>query len=378
MNVAIIGAGASGVMTALAIKELNKNIKVDLYEKEDRILKKLAATGGGKCNLGNLDINENYFNNTNYIKDFVNDFDKTSYLNYFNKYNLKLTNDNNLLYPYSKTASMVINFFKERLSDTNVNILLNAEVKNIDFKNKLINNKKYDYIVISIGSKALYNNNVYSLLKNDFSITKLEQSLVGFISNQIKDMKEIRQQAKVSLIRNSNIIIEQKGEIQFKNDGLSGICIMNLSAKYQTGDCIEIDFFPNDSVEDIIKKISNKNLNTINCFKYSLENKIIKLINNKNKNIDELSNEQLVDFINSYKKFRLNVNGLYDYKFSQVVRGGVNLKEVNSFESIKYKKVFLTGEILDIDGLCGGYNLWFAFNSGMKVGEDICKYVLEK
>lgn len=374
MNVAIIGAGASGVMTALSIKENNNLINVDLYEKEEKILKKLAATGGGKCNLGNVDIKPSYFNDENYISNFMN-YNINSYLEYFRKYNLKLTQDNNLLYPYSKTSSMVINFFKERLIETKVNVLLNKEIYNIDFKNKIVNNKKYDAIVIAIGSKALYNNNVYKLVNKDFDTTNLKQSLVGFTSSQIKDMKEVRQQAKVSLIRESKTIISQMGEIQFKNDGLSGICVMNLSAKYQQNDFIEIDFFPKDEINDIVNSIKNKNYTTSNCFKYSLENKIIKLINYKEKNIDDLTNEQLINFINLYKKFKLEVNGLYDYKFSQVVRGGVSLKEVEGFESIKFKKVFFTGEILDVDALCGGYNLWFAFNSAMKVGEEICKFV---
>ncbi len=377
MNVAIIGAGASGVMTALSIKENNNLINVDLYEREEKILKKLAATGGGKCNLGNNDIKSNYFNNEVYINNFMK-YNIKSYLEYFEKYNLKVTNENNLLYPYSKTASMVINFLKERLNTTNVNILLNTEVKKINFKDKIINNKKYDAIVVAIGSKALTNCNVYNLLNNDFKITNLRQSLVGFTSNQIKDMKEVRQQAKVSLIRNDSVVLQQYGEIQFKQDGISGICIMNLSSKYEKNDYIEIDFFPKDEIEDIIKNIKNKNLTTSNCFKYSLENKIIKLVNFKENKIDNLSNVELIKFINLFKKFKLEVNGLYDYKFSQVVRGGVDLKEVKEFESIKYKNIYFTGEILDIDALCGGYNLWFAFNSGMKVGEDICKFVLEK
>ncbi|MFI3329520.1 MAG: aminoacetone oxidase family FAD-binding enzyme [bacterium] len=374
MNVAIIGAGASGVMTALSIKENNNLINVDLYEKEEKILKKLAATGGGKCNLGNKDIKPSYFNNEKYITNFMN-YNVNSYLEYFNKYNLKITSDNNLLFPYSKTASMVINFFKERLEITKVNVLLNKEVTNINFKDKTINNKKYDAIVIAIGSKALNNNNVYKLLNKDFDITNLKQSLVGFTSNQIKDMKEVRQQAKVSLIRKQNNVITQTGEIQFKNDGISGICIMNLSAKFEENDYIEIDFFPKDDINDIINCIKNKNYTTTNCFKYSLDNKIIKLIKCNERKIDELTDDELIKFINLYKKFRLNVDGLYDYKFSQVVRGGVNLSEVNEFESVKYKKVFFTGEILDIDALCGGYNLWFAFNSAMKVGEEICKFV---
>lgn len=377
MNVAIIGAGASGVMAALSIKENNKNINVDLYEKEEKILKKLAATGGGRCNLGNLDIKPSYFNNENYIYNFMN-YNINSYIDYFNKYNLKLISENNLLYPYSKTSSMVINFFKNRLNETDVNIYLNKEINKIDFKNKVICNKKYDFIVIAIGSKALNNSNVYSILKHDFKITSLKQSLVGFKSDYIKDMKEIRQSAKVSLIRNNKTILEQIGEIQFKQDGISGICVMNLSSKYQGNDFIQIDFFPNESLEKIASSIKSKNLTTKNCFEFSLENKIIKLVNVKETKIDKLTDEELIKFINKYKKFKLEVNGLYDYKFSQVVRGGVDLTEVNNFESIKYKNVFFTGEILDIDALCGGYNLWFAFNSGMKVGEDICKYVLEK
>ncbi len=377
MNVAIIGAGASGVMTALAIKEINKTINVDIYEKEDRILKKLAATGGGRCNLGNLDIKPDYFNNTSYISSFMN-YNVNSYLDYFKKYNLKLVNDGNLLYPYSKTASMVITFFKERLTDEKVNIFLNKEIKKVNFKEKSIDNKKYDFIVLSIGSKALNNNNVYNLLKDDFKITSLKQSLVGFTSSMIKDMKEVRQTAKVSLLRDNKTILQQHGEIQFKQDGLSGICIMNLSSKYETNDYIEIDFFPKDSTDNIIKDIKGKNLTTKNCFKYYLDNKIIKLINTKELFIDELNDTELIIFMNKYKKFKLEVNGLYDYKFSQVVRGGVSLDEVTNFESNKYNKVFFTGEILDIDALCGGYNLWFAFNSAMKVGEDICKYVSEK
>ncbi len=377
MKVAVIGAGASGVMCALNIKELNSNIEVDLYEKEDRILKKLAATGGGRCNLGNSNIQTSCFNNESFIKYFMECYNVNSYLEYFNKYNLSIVEEKNLLYPTSKSASMVIDFFKYRLDKVEVNIICNKEIKRIDYKGSMIDNKHYDYIVISIGSSALYNQNVYSLVKQ-FKLTDLQQSLVGFKSNQIKDMKEVRQSAKVSLIRNGKNIISEVGEIQFKNDGLSGICIMNLSSKYELGDCISIDLFAEQTTNDIVDAIKNKDLTTKDCFNFTFDKKINNLIKIKDIKIDYLNDKELINFVNLYKNLVINIDGLYDYKFAQVVKGGIDLSEVNLFNSKKYPNVFFTGEILDIDGKCGGYNLWFAFNSGMKVGEDICKYVLEK
>ena len=399
MEVAIIGGGASGIACALELKRLNKNLNITILERLDKLGKKILATGNGRCNLSNELINEHCYrsNNDDFLKSINYEESKQTVKEFFNYLGLLLREDNSRLYPYSNMSSSVLDIFKEKLKEENINIIYDFEcidiIKENNYYNIISNTKTVtaSNVVFASGGKSSKvlgsNGSTYPILqKLGHNITSLSPGLtsVKVKENFVKDIKGQRSKVVVKLIKENNLVTESSGEVLFTEYGLSGICIMDLS-NYIDNDSykISIDLMKEFSIDDIKMQIENRILNNP---KVEIKDLLLGIINNKigytlikslmintNKLLKELTEEEIDLIAKTIKDWSFNITDKLSYDNSQVTCGGIDTSEVNylTFKSLKNKNIYIIGELLDIVGLCGGYNLHFAWYSGILAARDI-------
>lgn len=368
MNIIVIGAGPMGIMASISIKKNNPSFNVTLLEKEETIGSRIKVSGNGRCNLGNININEFAYNHPSFVIDILKYQDKLfSYLeevgfSYFH-------DEEGRIYPMSETSTTLIYSLTKLLNKYGVNVLTSSKVTSI---NKV--NNKYevrtentslicDKLVISIGGIAKTNSltNYENVFKNISSnIVPFSSSLTPIKTDNVsKNIEGKRAKANVKLFYKDKLLFKESGEILFKKDGVSGIVIFNVSsilARFHLTSYkdyyLSIDLLPKMSEQELrsILKI-DKTYNTLfhpSIAKNLFENKI------------------------NPKDYRLNIKALYDLSFAQVSSGGININEINLNLSLKNDpNIFVGGEEIDIDGICGGYNIEFAFLCGIKIGEEI-------
>lgn len=378
MKIAIIGGGASGLMAASYISNhaFKNSISIDLYDTMPKLGNKILATGNGRCNLTNINMNAAYYNNEDFVSKVFEKVDYKDVIKYFNKLGLYITIDSEgRVYPYSNSSKSVLDILISSIKNTKV--YLDFNVSNVSFSSNnsyIINKTIYDKVILASGSKSYYNDKKSELINTYLSnlnldFTKTYPSLCGLkVREQIKDLFGLRIKAKVSLVVNKTVVYSEFGEVQFKKDGVSGIVIMNISNIYNKLERPKNAVLEFDFLEDFSRYNSS-------------------LIDYNNLCLEGLINEKLINYIRKYnldiyktlKSFKLNVLDTYDFQFSQVTYGGLSLEEVSSnFELKKYKNMYAAGEILDVCGMCGGYNLTFAFVSAIVISRSICSEIKNK
>ena len=358
MKVAIIGGGACGLVVANVLQK--NNISYTIYEK-NKVGKKILASGNGKANIYNTNLFKTAYNNR-----FAYDLVKEKYLkmvDFFTEIGLYTKTDlEGRTYPYSESSQTVLNCLIKDLKNLKEEYNIETIVKK---NNKYYLNSEddgFDYLVLATGSMAgmikskQTNYNAY-LDSLNIKTTKLYPSLVGFkLADYPKSLSGVRVKVKASLYQKTKLIHEELGEVIFKDDGISGICILNLSFYYnQLNDkknCqIVLDLIPTLDIKDI----------DINNLDGLLNVKLAKYLSN------------IKDPKNALKNLSFDILAPYDFEFCQVISGGISLKDINYNLSLKTdENIFIGGELLDVDGVCGGYNLMFAFCSGLLIGEELC------
>ena len=423
-DIGIIGGGASGVISAVCANiNSNKTKKIAIFEKEDKLCKKVYVTGNGRCNLTNDNIDDDFYYggfNKN-LTEILNKYSSKYIIDYFNNLGLITKSDNTgRIYPYSNSATSVVDVLKYHCNSKNINTFLNFDVDTIKKTSKntyIISNniEKYECkkIIISTGGKSgvnKYSGNGYKILDMlNISHSPIFPSLcpIPTKSNYIKHFKGCRAYGKVTLTykeictdnqKSSFKSIQEVGEIQFTETSLSGICVFNISRfvneYFALGTIkniksknlsVSIDFFPDYTTKQIETIIENKIKSNINneisnlllgLLHYKIAFGIFKYCNiTKEKNVSTLTTAQKNSLINALKSITFEIAQNDNFKNSQVTCGGVPLDKINinTMNYIKDKNIFITGEILDIDGLCGGYNLHWAWVSGILAGKNIIK-----
>ena len=388
--VAIIGGGASGIFSALHLKKLfNNQIDITIFEKNSRIGRKILASGNGKCNLSNQTLLADNIYNNEFATKIYNEFPPIKLREYLDTLGLFTKLDQaNRVYPQTESSNSVLDLMLLHLKNANVIIKTEETVLDIKKQNNkyLVSTKNtsdlFDYVIISTGSKASSklgsNNEGYDIFKKlNVNITPLKPGLVGIKTKKqdVSTLSGIRQKSIVKLYYNDKVIFEELGEVQFKDEGISGIVVMNASsiiARASSNVKITLDLLPNYDKEELIGKLGyiqslNKNISlkelSHGILPKMLANKICDMLKDK-LNIKE--------FVNLSKNYPINVEGTYGFDNAQICVGGVDLKELNeNLELKKHPNIYATGEVLDIDGLCGGYNLQFAFASGFVAANAI-------
>ena len=387
-KIGIIGGGYSGVISAIYA---SKNNEVTILERNSDLLKKLLLTGNGRCNYFNsvMSLDKFHSYNNELIEDIITMDNIEELDNFFINLGLFTKVKNGYYYPYSNQATSVKDLLVSKLNELKVNIKTDYLVKTVEKKdNKFIVNDEleFDKIIISTGGKAYPKTGSdgigYDLLKSfGHKITKLSPSLVQITSDNkyLKELSGIRSEALLSLFDKDKKIKEELGELQFTDYGISGICTFNISSYLREGidnKYILVNFMPLDIKSFTLFMESN---NTIferleGILNYKLIKVLLKLSNISNDDHwNTISNKQKEDLINNLFNYKVNITGTKSFDNSQVTAGGLDLSEINpkTMESKLVDNLYVTGEVLDLDGDCGGYNLTIAFITGYIAGSNI-------
>ncbi len=396
-DVVIIGGGAAGLTAAIVAARKNK--KVTILEKNEKCGKKILLTGNGRCNYWNEDMSISHYHSSNeeHIKEIINEENTKKVLSFFESLGIIPKIKNGYFYPVTEQGLTIYNALLYEAKKLNVEIINNIDVieiiKNDSFiinqnKGKNIKAKK---IILCPGSKAApktgSNGSGYVLASTlNHHIIEPKPALVQLIGEEdyFNKWNGIRIDAKLSLYEDGKYIKEETGQLQLTDYGISGIVTFNLSryvarniSKHE--EIISINFLPwlKENPHKWLKKMSqlNSKINeTLEKFlNYKLINIILKKSGIKKNDWQKLSDKEFSTLVNTITNFKLKITGTKSFENAQVCSGGVPLSEINlnTMESYKTKDLYLAGEILDIDGDCGGYNLGFAWISGIIAGENV-------
>ena len=388
-KVAIIGGGYSGVISAIYA---STNNDVTILERNDKLLKKLLLTGNGRCNYFNSVITLDKFHSysKNIIEEIITMDNIEKLDDFFINLGLIPKVKNGYYYPYSNQATSVKDLLIGKLKELKVNIKTDYLVEKVEKKDDLfiINDElKFDKIIISTGGKAYPKTGSdgigYELLKSfNHNITKITPSLVQITSDNkyLKELSGIRCEANLLLFDNNKKIKEETGELQFTDYGISGICTFNISSYLRDGinnKYILVNFMP-FGIREFNLFMEGSNNTIFERLEGILNYKLIKvLLKLSNISIDEkwsnITSKQKEDLINNLFNYKVNITGTKSFDSSQVCAGGLSLEEINpkTMESKLVKDLYVTGELLDLDGECGGYNLTLCFITGFIAGSNI-------
>lgn len=408
MKIIVVGGGASGLISA--IFSANGKNDITILERNNICGKKILATGNGKCNYWNDDQSIRHYHSSNYelLEKIITSDVKDKVLNFFDSIGIVPKIKNGYYYPYSNQATSIQTALILQAKLLGVKIDTGILVENIIKKDNqysiVTNDKTYfaDKVILATGSKAAPKTGSdgvgYELAKKlGHTVIKPLPALVQINGkgNYFRELSGIKQDVKVSLIENNKVIKEELGEINLTDYGLSGICVMQLSGMIARGleskktEIIMINFMPwlNCDVNEFIswmdersKKVLNRTVTELldGVLNYKLVNFLIKKSNIKlTSRWQDLSKESKLDLANNIIAFKQEVISTNSFDKAQVCSGGIPLSEINinTMESLKSKGLYIIGELLDVDGDCGGYNLGFAWMSGILAGNDISKEI---
>lgn len=377
-DVIILGAGAGGMLCASSIK----NKKVAVVDCATKPAKKIMVTGNGRCNLTNVAVSSNAYNQN--IDKYLRRFDEKKTLNFFEKLGLVVYSDEEgRVYPLSNSAKSVVDVLEYGAKDCNFFLgeKLSQIVKKNDMYEVSLSEKtlKAQNLVIATGGGSI---DILKMLNVEFK--EFVPSLVSLKSKSTRDLNGTRVPNVLVSAKNSlGVSKSERGEVLFRENGLSGIVIFNLSTLFSRCGCfdgnVKIDLLPDmkkDEVENLLRRRKNKDVLLdklfVGMFVNSVSNEIFKQSKiNTNVQCKMLSEEQISLLAKTIKSLNFEICGHLEN--NQVFCGGVPLDALD--ENLMHKKnkgLFFVGEICDVDGVCGGFNLQWAWTSGHIVGEKLC------
>ena len=397
-NVVIIGGGASGIMAALTAAE-DKNNHVILIERQQRIGRKLLATGNGRCNLTNTGASaENYHGeNPDFSISALEAFSPQDTLDFFHALGLMTVEEyGGRVYPLSNSANSVVDVLRFALENSGIELRCATVVREIYRKgngygiitedNELFADKLIVACGGAAGSKLGGVSDGYELLKAlGHKRTGLYPSLVQLVTEAEypRALKGVRADCALRLVSGDAVLAESVGELQFTETGLSGPAAFDISrecAMAGKGPSVSADFFKDYSEEDILTLLKTRceklpQLPASDALTGMLHNRLGRMIVkyaglDQNCPCGKLSPAELEKLAHCCKDFRLKLLGTGGFDAAQVTAGGVKTGGFNpeTLESWFMPGLFACGEVLDVDADCGGYNLQWAWASGRRAG----------
>jgi len=366
-KVAIVGGGAAGLFAAAKLSVCD-DCSVVVFEKSSKVGTKLRASGGGRANLLNRNIQPCHYNHAPFMEIFLKTVNESDIVRDFENMGLRLCADEEgRIYPATFFSQTVIDVLMANMSPK-VQICTETPVRHLQKVGKKwsINDDKktfFDAVVLASGSPAGMipkNQQGYNSYLADLklSCSKLTPSLSGFtIKDYPKELSGCRAKVTLSLACDGKVCFKEDGEVIFKDDGISGIVVLNASSFYNRlktkEKCyLSLDFLCGDDSVDISSYL--KKFGTLSGLLHPKLNRLF----------------QRHPF--DVRDFRLEIQGLYGMEFAQVCHGGISLQELNAdFSLVRFPGLYAIGEMLDIDGVCGGYNLFFAFASAHRAVDAI-------
>lgn len=400
----VAGGGAAGMMAA--ITAARKNSHVILIEHTARLGSKLLQTGNGKCNFTNLDMDKKYYQNENpnFVETVLGKFTVKDTLAFFREIGVYNRERNGYVYPNSETASSLQDALRQEVEHTGVTVLTECNIQTVKKEKEgfVIETDKGTIktvsLILATGSKAApktgSDGSGYALAKGlGHHIVKPLPALVQLTSDNrlCKGMAGVRSTGSVAIYADGKKLAEDLGEIQYTDYGISGIPVFQVSryavkAKDRKEQVLAVvDMLPAFSLEELRRDIQErikreKEKDLISFFAGLLHKKLVQAVVKSlgldmNMTAGQAGEKRLIKILESMKAFSFHITGSRSFEYAQVCQGGVALSEVDAetMESKICKKLYFAGELLDVDGKCGGYNLQWAWSSGYLAGMNVAK-----
>ena len=396
MRIGIIGGGAAGMAAAITASEY-ESVHITLMERQARLGKKLSATGNGRCNLSNLHAAEGGYNGddpqfSNYA---IEKFGPAETLEWFQDLGLyTVTEPSGRVYPYSDQANSVVDVLRFSLDRDEIEVLTDFEVQRVKKEGGafLVTSRdrtlECDRLIIACGglagTKLGGTMSGYKLLRSfGHKCTKLRPTLVQVKTSWpgVSALKGVRANCRAGIYHNGQLHRESVGEIQFTEFGLSGPVIFEISRDACQGggewEC-RLDFLPDcraDRLKRPLMQKRNSNLTAEDLFTGILHNRLGRVLVKEaglraNIPVSQLDDDQLFAVISLAKDFRVTLTEPLGMDAAQGTAGGIVTNEFDptTMESKLVPGLYACGEVLDVDGDCGGYNLQWAWSSGRLAG----------
>ncbi len=395
MIISVIGGGPSGMLLSIVVKKYRPDFTVRLFERNERVGKKLLATGNGRCNYTNVSLKKENFHseNENFPMKIIDRFGYEDTIEFLKTLGIYPTVEKNgKVFPLSLQGSSVLDFLRFGMEKFGVEVVLEEKITYLkknqnSFILKGKNSYTSDIVVIATGGMAMPVSGSdgigYRLGKElGHNVVDFGPTIVQLESDfkRIKELKGVRIDSNAKLYVNDQFIDEKFGDILFTDYGLSGPAILDLSRKsiegLNNGKKVEIRVnLLGVTKEEIYKIISERvrNLEGIDFDKFFIgivNKKLIKSIKDvlllQYGHKDTIINDDnfIKNLTNLLSDFKMNISGYKGFGNAQSTTGGIDTKEVNdNLESTIVNGLYFIGEVLDVDGDCGGYNLQWAWSS---------------
>lgn len=391
MKVGILGQGFSGIFLALFLKENNPKIDVTIIDKEETPGRKVLATGNGRCNITNTSLVKEAYNSEDALN-VVNDFNSEDIIKFLNSLGIFTRTYNNLVYPYSNSAKTFLDFLIARCKERKVKFVNRERLVDYTLENGKIRVKTqnkifiFDKFVFACGNAAAPqlggSDQIFTLLeKKGYKVSALRVGLAPIQTEEKPTtIQNERVKATVSLYIDKALVYQENGEVLFKKDGLSGIAIFNCASMIARSKrfkkcTISLDLMPEydcDKLVELLTKLNGMSKSSVlsGIFTKHVAEYIRKASGIKN--LFDYTPTEIKKLAVTIKNLVFTYKATYDYKDAQVSVGGVEFSNVDfDLESKKESGIYFAGEILNADGLCGGYNITFAIASAHKVADAL-------
>lgn len=397
-KVGIIGGGAAGMFAA--ITAARQGAEVTVLEGGDRVGKKILSTGNGKCNLGNLYLNREcyYSNDLSFVERAIERFDVMDTLSFFRGIGLLMKDKNGYLYPSCEQAAVVLDVLRYEMKALQIKLNENRKVTALHKKKDkwMVETESecftFDSIVIACGGKAApktgSDGSGFKLAKKlGHKVTRVVPALVQLTCKEdyLKSVAGVRADAEISVISDGECVAKERGELQLTDYGVSGIPVFQISriVNYLLEDKktvkLSINLLPDYSEEEFaqlcqIRSLLQEGRTTEEFLTGLLHKKLILLFMKQaglkgDLPVSQAEEAKLKNLYKMCQNWVLHVTGSKSFDNAQVSAGGVELSQVtDNMESCLAKDLYFAGEILDVDGKCGGYNLQWAWSSGYLAG----------
>ncbi len=382
----IIGAGASGMMCAIESGKRGRSVLV--LDHADKIGKKIRISGGGRCNFTNLNVFPTNFisNNPHFCKSALSRFAPRDFIALLEKHGVQYEEREEGQLFCVKDSGEIIKMLEKESNDTGVNIILNCRMIDVKKEELFIISTDHgifqsDSLVIATGGLSYPQIGASGIGHNiakqfGLKVTDMKPALVPFIFSK-KDLKIFGELSGISI---DGIIkckkIEFRGSILFTHRGLSGPAILQISSYWKEGDTIVIDLLPGIDILGIfIEKQQNKSkIDMHNLLSEFLPSRLAKIwcaSNIQSKPANQYNEKELKKIAYQIHNWEIKPDTTEDFKTAEVTLGGIDTSELSSktMESRKVKGLYFTGEVLDVTGQLGGYNLHWAWASGFVAGQ---------
>ena len=398
-NVIVIGAGASGLMAA--ILAARSGARVTILERMKKPGRKILATGNGKCNLTNTEQGLEKYRGENplFVVSALEQFSVADTMNFFEELGVVCKEKKGYIYPQSEQAISVLEVLLMECERLKIVIKGQEEIKSVKKQEELflVETSSWTYqgeaLILATGSKAAP---VYGSDGSGYELARqfghrLQKPLQALVPLKVQEtyygkLAGVRREVRISLFVEDALQAQEEGELQISSFGVSGIAVFQVSRfavkalEQKKRAVLYIDFareYTKESLEEYLwerrEKSGHKRVSAFltGFFPQKLAEVVYQILHIKeSKNVNELTAQEIRDIGKLLKEFPATIVGSHSFEFAQACQGGVDTEEINphTLESKLVSKLYFAGEIIDIDGVCGGYNLQWAWSSGFVAG----------